>query len=137
MPLCGFSHNTVMTEKTKKGLRFLGASLFGVLAGAANGLFGAGGGMLIVPALTYLSKLEEKKAHATAIAVILPLSVLSFVVYTLKGTFDWSKAISVGAGVVAGGAVGALLLKKVPKKLLTFVFYGVMIYAGVKFARGA
>ena len=117
-------------------MRLFGTAVLGTLAGAANGLFGAGGGMLVVPALTYAVGLDEKKAHATAIAVILPLSLLSFAVYTLKGTSDWGKALSVGVGVVAGGVVGALLLKKVPKKLLSFVFYGVMIYAGARFARG-
>ena len=89
--------------------------------------------MLVVPCLTYLGKSEEKRAHATAIAVVLPLSLISATVYTLRGVHDFSLAWKVGLGVSIGGAIGAFLLRKVPKGVLTFLFYGVMIYAGVRF----
>ena len=117
---------------SKKIRKKVGYFLFGLLAGAANGLFGGGGGMLVVPCLTYIGKVEEKKAHATAIAAILPLSVISATVYTLRGIRDFALAWKVGLGVTVGGAIGALLLRKVPKGVLTFLFYGVMIYAGAR-----
>lgn len=62
----------------------------GLLTGAVNGLFGAGGGMLAVPVLTYVAGLDERKSHATAIAVILPLCIISTIVYALQGGFDYS-----------------------------------------------
>ncbi|MDR0863198.1 MAG: TSUP family transporter, partial [Oscillospiraceae bacterium] len=49
----------------------------GALAGAANGLFGAGGGIFLVPLFTRWAKLEDKRAYATSVAVILPLSIVS------------------------------------------------------------
>lgn len=84
-----------------------------------------------MPSLT-LSGLEERKAHATAIAVILPLSVISSVIYIVKGGIGMTSLLSIGAGVVAGGAIGAVMLKKINKKLLTLFFYGVMLAAGIK-----
>ena len=102
------------------------------VAGLANGIFGGGAGMLIVPTLSSLCGLDQKRAHATAIAVVLPLSVLSSVLYTIGGTHDFMNAAYVGFGVAAGGAIGAILLNKTPKGALTVLFYGVMIYAGVR-----
>ncbi len=102
------------------------------ISGLANGLFGGGAGTLVVPSLKIFRGLDQKEAHATAISVVLPLSVFSTVYYTLSGNASWSYFLPVGSGVVIGGALGALLLAKVPKKVLTLVFYLVMIYAGVR-----
>ena len=116
----------------KRGRRLL-RWVLSALAGAANGFFGAGGGMLVVPCLQYTCRTEEKRAHATAIAVVLPLSVVSAAVYTLRGVRENALVFPVALGVTIGGALGAVLLRKVPKGLLSIIFYGVMIYAGVRF----
>lgn len=118
----------VMTKKGRKTAYFIS----GILAGAANGLIGGGGGMLVVPCLSRFGMLEEKEAHATAIAVMTPLSFLSVLVYTVKGVSDFSAAWKVSVGVVLGGFIGAVLLKKVSRKMLTIVFYAIMIYAGIR-----
>ena len=60
----------------------------GGLAGLCNGLFGAGGGLFLVPLLTQWAGLEQRKAFATSVAVILPLSLVSAAVYWLKGGVD-------------------------------------------------
>ena len=52
-------------------------ALTGALAGAANGFFGAGGGLFLVPLLTRWCGMEEKRAFATSVAVIFPLCALS------------------------------------------------------------
>lgn len=109
------------------------AGALSLFSGGVNILFGGGGGMLIVPALRYGMDLDEKKAHASAIAVVLPLSVFSAVIYTVRGVWDVCVGLSVGIGAVIGGAVGALALKKVPKTLLSVLFNVVMIYAGIRF----
>ena len=91
--------------------------------------------MLVAPALRYGLGIEEKRAHASAIAVMLPLSTVSAAIYTMRGVWDVRLGLLVGCGAVLGGAMGALLLKKVPKTALSLLFYGVMIYAGVKFLK--
>ena len=107
----------------------------GGAAGLANGFFGGGGGMLIVPILSGYG-LDAKKAHATAVAVILPLCLISAIIYVVKGCFELSLALSVGGGVVAGGILGALLLKKADNFWLSMLFYAVMIGAGIKMVTG-
>lgn len=87
----------------------------GAATGAANGLFGGGGGMIAVPLLR-AQGLEEKRAHATAIAVILPVSLLSFLLYAFRGFFDFSVALPVALGGFAGGFAGAKLLCVLPKR---------------------
>ena len=116
----------------KKG-RGIVRIVLAALAGAANGFFGAGGGMLVVPCLQFACGTETRRSHATAIAVVLPLSVISSVIYLLRGAGDTTHLFSIAIGVTVGGALGALLLRKVPKGLLTILFYGVMIYAGARF----
>ena len=128
------AHNNVMEILTSKSKnRPLLSAIFGVAVGAANGLFGGGGGMIAVPALT-LTGVPSKKAHATAIAIILPLSLISAAVYLAKGTLSWEAALPSCLGIVAGGVIGSLLLKKIDPSLLTKVFYVLMIAAGIKLA---
>lgn len=119
------------TKRRKEKLKYLAA----LAAGCVNGLFGGGGGMLVVPLLTGMG-LDAKKAHATAVAVILPLCFISALIYVVKGCFDMTLTLTVGGGVVAGGVLGALLLKKADNFLLSGLFYLVMIGAGIKMVVG-
>ena len=93
--------------------------------------------VLAVPLLTGAEGLPAKKAHATAIALILPLSAVSTLVYALTGGGSYAAEMPATAGVFAGGIVGALLLSKAPAALLTELFYGVMMFAGIKMLFGA
>ena len=106
--------------------------LFGGLTGLVNGFFGGGGGMIIVPVLLLLKKLPVKKAHATAILVILPVCLVSAFFYFSVEGFDLLTTLNVGLGVIAGGLLGSLLLKKASNKLITVMFAAVMAAAGVK-----
>ena len=106
--------------------------LCGVAIGIVNGLFGAGGGMLAVPVLSFVAKLDERHAHATAIAVILPLCAVSSVVYALGGGADWGVFIPTIIGVTIGGIISAVLLKKISNDYLPFIFYTLMLFAGLK-----
>ena len=102
----------------------------GLAVGLANGLFGGGGGMIAVPLLQRLG-LEEKRAHATAILWILPISVLSFVLYAWKGYYDGGVLIPTAFGVTAGGILGAKLLGKMPVKAVNLVFAVLQAAAGI------
>ena len=105
--------------------------LCGLFIGALNGLLGGGGGMLAVPALSTLGDVPTKKAHATAIAVMLPMSVLSAVVYTVMGTYNIGLGWTSCLAVTLGGAGGALLLGRLSKELTSLVFYALMLAAGL------
>ena len=88
--------------------------------------------MITVPVLTMLCGYEPKKAHATAIAVILPVSVISAVIYVVKGYFQLKMSVAVGVGVILGGILGALLLKKFSNSVIEKIFAFLMVVAGVK-----
>lgn len=118
-----------MKKQIKNKLLLVAA---GIVAGAVNGLFGGGGGMLVVPVLTVLLAMPPKRAHATALFVILPITVLSGLVYALFGNFSLPVGIPAGCGVVAGGVIGALALKKISNARLTKIFAFVILLAGVK-----
>ncbi|MCL2797658.1 MAG: TSUP family transporter [Firmicutes bacterium] len=118
-------------EKKQKAARGILTVAAGAAIGLTSGLFGGGGGMLCVPLLERVLKEETKVAHATAILVILPITAASAVMYIINGFFELTPVLSAGAGVVAGGVCGALLLKKLPAKLVAFIFSLLMIAAGV------
>lgn len=104
--------------------------LCGTLVGGANSLFGGGGGMIAVPLLVKTG-LDEKRAHATAILVILPVSLLSFILYTLRGFYDPQVLIPTAIGVAFGGFFGAKLLGKLPVKAVNLVFAALQAAAGL------
>ena len=66
----------------------------GMLIGFINGFFGGGGGMISVPLLEKVLKIDNKKSHATAMAVIFPLSIVSAIVYALNTSIDFSETNS-------------------------------------------
>jgi uncharacterized membrane protein YfcA len=104
--------------------------LCGLAVGAANGLFGGGGGMLAVPLLLQTGY-QQKQAHATAILVILPVSLLSFLLYVFYGFCDFSVLIPTALGVSAGGVIGAWLLDKLPVKTVQICFAVLQAIAGL------
>ncbi len=106
----------------------------GAAVGAANGLFGGGGGMIVVPALIYLFGMEVKSAHATAILIILPISLVSAAVYVFNGSFELSVLIPCALGVTLGGVIGAVALKNSPPYLVSLIFAAVMLFTGIKMA---
>lgn len=104
----------------------------GALAGIANGLFGAGGGMVLVPLFTRWMKIEDKAAFATSLAVILPLSVASAIIYFMKGGIELSAALPYLIGGLVGGTVGGKVFRRVSARFLHIAFALLIIYGGVR-----
>lgn len=107
-------------------------TLIGITTGFINGIFGSGGGTLLVPILNNIVKVEEHKSHATALAIIIFLSSASSVVYLSKGTYDVNLTIKVACGSIIGGIIGAKLLSKVTGKFLRISFGSIMIIAALR-----
>lgn len=108
----------------------------GILIGVANGFLGGGGGMLLVPLLERIFKVPTKKAHATALLIILPVTIASAVIYIINGYFKWDFFLCVSVGVIAGGIVGALLLKKLGSFVIGTVFALLMVGVGIRMIMG-
>lgn len=100
--------------------------LIGLVSGLLNGLFGSGGGCIAVPAMEKFLKIDEKKSHATAIAIIFVMSAASSLFYIKNGFFDTNTWLYVTLGGGAGGAIGALLLSNISVKWLKIIFGGVI-----------
>lgn len=111
-------------------------SVSGALAGLANGLFGAGGGLFLVPLLTRWAGIPQRKAFATSVAIILPLSLVSAVVYYFKGALDLNAAWPYLLGGFTGGIASGKLFKKVPMVWLRRGFGLLMVYGGAKAVLG-
>ena len=123
-----------MLNKKGKGtsLKYFKCAVIGLITGMANGLFGSGGGTIAVPAMVHLLDSEEHRAHATAIAIILPLTIVSSTFYISKGFVDWSLSVKVILGGLAGGYIGARLLNLCPVNLLRKIFAAFMAAAGIR-----
>lgn len=105
---------------------------FACVVGFINGFLGAGGGLLCVLVLEHIYKLETKKAHATTISIILPISIISSIVYIFKNKIDfWSISI-VSIGVIIGGILGAIFLNKANGMFIKWLFIAILFIAGVR-----
>ncbi len=106
--------------------------MLGSIVGFLNGFFGGGGGMICVPTLEKGLGLNNKQAHATAIAVIFPLSLVSCVIYIFKGSIESLPLLTVGLGVLVGGIAGSFALKFIPSKTLRIIFAVIMLIGGIR-----
>lgn len=117
-----------MKEKSRKNLL---AAASGICIGFINGLLGAGGGIIAVPVLRRMG-LERKQAHSNAVAVMLPISVMSAVLYLMNGYVAVSDALPYIPGGIAGAVAGTYIMKKISPVWLKRIFGGFMVYAGIR-----
>lgn len=106
--------------------------IIGALAGILNGMFGAGGGLILVPLLISWVGIEQKQAFATSVAVMLPISLTSYVIFCIKGGNVWGEALPYLLGGIAGGLLSAKLFKNVSAKWLHRAFSLLILYGGIK-----
>ena len=104
----------------------------GLITGLINGLFGSGGGIIVVPALTFLLNIDDHKAHATAISIILPLSIISTIIYFTKNSIPIKRALPISVGGILGSYIGAKSLNKIPVNVLRKIFGSIIIYTAIR-----
>ena len=107
-------------------------ALSGAAAGTANGLFGAGGGMILVPLLTRWAKLPDKKAFATSISIIAPMCLVSIVIYHIQGSLTLSAALPYLIGGLLGGLLGGKLFGRVSATFLHKALGILILYGGIR-----
>ncbi len=106
-------------------------ALSGLAIGVVNGLLGAGGGMLAVPILKKCG-MEQKTAHVNAVAVILPICVMSAGLYLFKGNVSFADAIPFIPTGIIGALAGTWAIKRISPLWLKRIFGILMVYAGVR-----
>ncbi len=110
------------------------AGIFGVacLCGVASGLFGIGGGTLLVPFLALFFAFGQHRAQGTSlIALIPPTGALAFYAYARAGYVSWQVGLLLIPGVFAGGILGGWLAKRLQPQRMRQVFAGLMFALGV------
>ena len=98
------------------------AALVGVCAGILSGLFGVGGGFIMVPLYVLWLGVEQKKAHATSLAAIIPIATTAAAGYALNDEVDWSAVVLVMLGSVVGANYGVRLLAKLELRTIRISF---------------
>lgn len=106
--------------------------LWGIPIGFINGFFASGGGIVAVLILEKLFKFDEKKSHATSIAIILPLTLAGIFVYTARGFADSKIILNSAIGSMLGALLGAQILSKLPSDYIKIGFGIVMVASGVR-----
>lgn len=104
----------------------------GACAGFINGFFGAGGGMVLVPLLIRLCKVEDKQAFSSAVSIILPICIVSLIVYTQQGMLPFAESVPYLLGGAAGGVAAGLLFKKISAKILHLILGALIVFGGVR-----
>lgn len=110
-----------------------GFIISGVAAGAVNGLFGAGGGMVLVPLLSSVADVEDKELFPTSVAIILPVSLVSLGITALRSPLPLVEAIPYLAGSAIGGILTGFLGKRIPTKWLHRALGALVLIGGIRY----
>lgn len=99
----------------------------GMLVGVLSGMFGIGGGTVIVPALVWLG-LSQRNAAATSTLAIVPTSISGVISYATGGHVDWLAAALLFCGMFIGGQIGSWLLSRLPELALRWIFVAFLVF---------
>ena len=114
-------------------MQVVGLLLIGVVAGICAGMFGIGGGLIIVPALVFFYRLTQHAAVGTSLgAILLPVGALSAYVYWKNGNLNIGYSVLIAAGLLIGGFFGAKLVQPVSDLTLRRMFAGFLIIVGAR-----
>ena len=116
--------------KILKNKRIITA-LSGLIIGTVNGFMGAGGGMIAVPLLKKCG-MEQKQAHTNAVAVILPICLISAGLYLWRGQVSFNDALPFVPSGIIGSLLGTWIIRKISPFWLKKLFGCFVIYAGVR-----
>ena len=111
----------------------LSCALAGFCAGAVTGLFGAGGGMVLVPLLSFLTTLDEQEIFPASLSVILPVCLVSLGITAVVDTVPWFQALPYMAGSALGGVAAGLLGPRIPVKWLHRLLGLLILWGGVRY----
>lgn len=105
----------------------------GAIAGTLSGLFGVGGGILIVPALVMVLGMSQRLAHGTSLAATMVIAPAGMLGYAIDGSIDLAAAVLLAIGAATIGAwLGTTLLHRLPQAVLVWSFGGVLLLTALR-----
>ncbi len=113
--------------------KIIGTLLAGGAAGAVNGLFGGGGGMVLIPILSLAVPDEDRSLFSSSVAIILPICIVSLGATALTGEIPWREALPWLPGSAIGGYLAAKWGQKIPALWLHRALGALILYGGVKY----
>ena len=116
-----------------KYIKKFGTVLAGIGAGTVNGLFGTGGGMVLVPLLTSVTDLREHQIFPASVSIILPISIVSLLLSIPPQGIPWATALPYLLGSSIGGILAGLLGKKIPTSWLHRGLGLMIIWGGIRY----
>lgn len=107
--------------------RTLQLAAIGTAAGAFSGLFGVGGGTVIVPLLLIWLAYGEREATGTSMAAIIVIAAFAVVFQTAYGNVDPGLAALVGVPAIGGAVAGTALQQRIPERAISLIFAALML----------
>jgi uncharacterized protein len=104
----------------------------GIGAGFLSGMFGVGGGILVVPALVLLLKFDQRLANGTSLGAVLPISISSLVTYWSHDNVDWHMALWLAIGALGGALLGTRWIHVLPRRVLGYLFALMLVATAVR-----
>jgi len=111
-------------------MNYVSVALVGLVSGIISGLFGVGGGIVMVPAMIFLLNLDPKVAIGTSLAVIIPTTMMGATAHFHMGHVNWKAALVLAPLAIFGGLVGAKLTGLIHAESLKKAFGGFLVLVG-------
>ena len=111
----------------------IGAACSGLAAGLLNGLFGGGGGLLLIPGLKRLAQVPEESLFPTSVSVMLPVSILSLTISAMASPLPWAQSWPWLAGSALGGIAVGFWGKRIPVLWLHRILGVMLLWGGVRY----
>jgi hypothetical protein len=111
-----------------RGIRdWLSLAVIGLLGGLLSGAFGVGGGIIMVPLLIALARMNERQAASTSLVAIIPASSVGVITYLVQGHVDLIAGMIIATGAVIGAVIGSRLLHRIPLTWLRWMFIALLL----------
>ena len=103
----------------------------GLMAGFINGLFGSGAGMIVLPGLISVMKMDSKVARGTSLFILVIVSMITCFFYA-KNITDYTALWFIVAGGALGGVIGSKFSKRIPENMIKIILGIIMVISGIR-----